>query len=171
MKNNLYNTDWINIDGNWIHHSAIVFRDRVKMGTGNVIGPYAVIGSNGEIRGKDQAEFEGLIEIGNDNVISELVTIQRPFANSVTKIGDRNLIMAHAHVGHDAQIGNDCEICTGVILGGYCVVEDGAKIKLGATVRNRKRVGKGSLVGLGSSVVKDVDEGSVVYGNPAKPRA
>lgn len=151
---------------NKIHETAIIY-DCVTMGENNVIGPYTIIGSNGEIRGVQ--DFQGKVELGSRNIISELVTIQRPDKpDQVTKIGNNNIIMAHVHVGHDVQIGNGCEICTGTILGGYAVVEDGAKLKLGVTLRNRKRVGKDALVGLGAAVVKDVMPETTVVGNPAK---
>lgn len=152
---------------NQIHPTAIIY-DCVEMGKNNVIGPYTVIGSNGEIRGCKQ--FKGKVVIGDNNTISELVTIQRPAADgAATVIGSNNLIMAHAHLGHDVQVGNQCEICSGAILGGYVVVEDHAKIKLGVTVRNRKRIGAMALVGLGAVVVKDINPGETVVGNPAKP--
>lgn len=164
----LYNTDFINIDGNNIHKTAIVYPN-VILGKGNTIGAYCVIGSNGEMRGVKQSEFLGNVIIGDNNVISELVTIQRPKdLGSFTAIGDNNIIMAHSHIGHDAKIGNDCEICTGTIIGGYATILDGAVIKLGCTIRNRKTVGIDSLVGMGSVVVKDVLDGATVYGNPAK---
>lgn len=151
---------------NKIHHTAVIY-PCVEMGKNNVIGPYTVIGSDGEIR--DMHQFFGQVVIGDGNVISEHVTIQRPAAKGQqTTIGNNNLIMAHSHIGHDVQVGSNCEICTGTILGGYVVVEDGAKLKLGVTVRNRKRIGANALVGLGSAVVKDVEAGSVCYGNPAK---
>jgi acyl-[acyl carrier protein]--UDP-N-acetylglucosamine O-acyltransferase len=162
-----YNVDFINIDGNYIHRTAIIY-DNVRLGTNNWIGAYCVIGSNGEIRGKDQNAFKGNVVIGDNNVISEHVTIQRPFEFVSTYIGDNNIIMAHSHIGHDVKILNDCEICTGVIIGGYTVIESGVKIKLGSTLRNRLKVGSNALIGLGSVVVKDVEKDTIVYGVPAK---
>jgi UDP-N-acetylglucosamine acyltransferase len=153
---------------NDIHHTAII-HDCVDIGKGNKIGAYAVIGSNGEIR--NCKEFNGRVVIGDDNVISEHVTIQRPSAHdAATYIGSRNLIMAHSHIGHDAIIGNDTEICTTSVIGGYAIVKDGAKVKLHCVIRNRIKVGVGAIVGMGSVVTKDVADGVVVYGNPAKSK-
>ena len=162
----IYNGDWINIDGNQVHRTAIIYPN-VQLGKGNVIGAFCVIGSNGEIR--DTKEFKGKVIIGDNNVISEMVTIQRPAPeDQETLIGSNNLIMAHSHIGHDAHIGDNTEICTGTIVGGYAKIHNGAKVKLGVTIRNRIIIGEGSLVGMGSVVVKDVQPNSVVKGNPAK---
>ena len=152
---------------NVIHETAIIYPN-VTMGKNNVIGAFTVIGSNGEIRGVNQDEFEGNVIIGNNNTISEHVTIQRPFKNTSTEIGNDNIIMAHAHIGHDVKIGNNTEICSGTIIGGYAEIKANAKLKLGVTIRNRKIVGEGSIVGMCSVVVKDVADGIVVLGNPAK---
>lgn len=166
---NLYEYDFINIDGNYIHRTAVI-HENVKIGKGNWIGAYTVIGSNGEIRGVSQKDFKGNVSIGDNNIISEHVTIQRPYDFRSTYIGSNNIIMAHAHVGHDVKILDNCEICTGVIIGGYTVIENGVKIKLGATLKNRLRIGSNSLIGLGSVVVKDVENNAIVYGNPATQR-
>jgi UDP-N-acetylglucosamine acyltransferase len=164
----LYNSDWINIDGNTIHKTAIIYPN-VKLGKGNIIGAYCVIGSNGEMRNVNQNDFKGVVSIGDNNVISEMVTIQRPFKeNYATKIGSNNIIMAHSHIGHDAMIGDNTEICTGTIVGGYAFIGDDCKIKLGVTIRNRCVIGTGAIIGMGSVVTKDVHAGNVVYGNPAK---
>ena len=153
---------------NSIHPTAIIYPN-VTLGRNNVIGAYSVIGSNGEMRGVNQDDFMGQVIIGDNNVISEHVTIQRPFeVGKYTIIGSDNIIMAHSHIGHDVEIFDSCEICTGVIVGGYAKIKKGAKIKLGVTIRNRKTIGAFSLVGLGSAVVSDVLQHAVVYGNPAK---
>jgi UDP-N-acetylglucosamine acyltransferase len=164
------NNDFINIDGNFIHKTAIVYPN-VKLGKGNIIGAYSVIGSNGEIRGIKQCDFNGYVEIGNNNVISEFVSIQRPsIEGKKTFIGNQNLIMAHSHIGHDASIGSGCEICSGSIIGGYAIIGDGAKIKLGVTIRNRKVIGNFSTIGLGSVVTKDIEPNTIAYGNPARQK-
>jgi len=127
-KNDFYNNDFINIDGNEVHITAII-NDNVIMGTGNRIGAYTVIGANGEMRNVDQNSFEGKIVIGNNNVISEHVTIQVPYnKDAITKIGNNNIIMAHSHIGHDGIVGDNTEICTTSIIGGYATVKNGAKI-------------------------------------------
>jgi UDP-N-acetylglucosamine acyltransferase len=113
-------------EGNTIHETAIIYPN-VIMGKGNKIGPYCVIGSDGEIRGVN--DFQGRVIIGDNNVISEMVTIQRPndFGKS-TKIGSNNIIMAHSHIGHDAELGDNIELSTGSIIGGYAKIGDNSKI-------------------------------------------
>jgi UDP-N-acetylglucosamine acyltransferase len=171
MSNDLYNSDWINIDGNNIHKTAII-HPNVILGTGNTIGAYCVIGGNGEMRNVKQSDFAGNVRIGNDNVISEFVSIQRPYEKGCeTIIGNRNLIMAHSHIGHDAKIYDDTEICTGSIIGGYAQIHFRAKIKLKCVIRNRVVIASDAVVGMGSVVTKNVYQKEVVYGNPAKSRS
>lgn len=165
---NIYDHEWITIDGNAIHKTAII-HPCVKLGTGNQVGPYAVIGSNGEIRNTKYNEFKGTVEIGNNNVISEFVSIQRPKnEGQKTFIGNNNIIMAHSHIGHDVTIGSGNEICTHSIIGGHVTIGDSVKIKLNCTIRNRITIGIGATIGMCSNVIKDVEPNTTVYGNPAK---
>jgi UDP-N-acetylglucosamine acyltransferase len=85
-----------------------------------------------------------------------------------TRVGARSFLMAHTHVGHDAQIGADVELAPGTVIGGHAVLEDGVRAGIGVMVRPFIRVGKGARLGAGAVVVKDVPAGEVWAGNPAK---
>ena len=172
LYQNIYEFDgFVNNNGNSIHETAIIY-DNVNLGRGNVIGAYSVIGSNGEMRGVKQKDFKGKVIIGDNNVISEHVTIHAPYKQGEkTIIGDNSIIMAHSHIGHNAEIGSNCEICTTSVIGGYAIIKDNVKIKLHSVVRNRVIVEEGVIVGMGSVVTKDVAKGSIIYGNPAKEKS
>jgi acetyltransferase-like isoleucine patch superfamily enzyme len=88
-----------------------------------------------------------------------------------TKIGARSWLLQHAHVGHDAIVGMDVEICTGAVIGGHAVLLDGCKIGLNATVLPKVTIGRGARVGAGAVVTKDIPDGEVWAGNPARPMA
>ncbi len=67
-----------------------------------------------------RTERKTRVEIGNENVIREHCTIHRGSADgSVTKIGDKNFLMAGAHVGHNCEIGNSVIIANNCLLGGH----------------------------------------------------
>jgi UDP-perosamine 4-acetyltransferase len=85
-----------------------------------------------------------------------------------TRVGARTLLMTKTHVGHDAQIGDDCEIAPGTVIGGSCKIGSRVKIGVGACIRPFIQVGDDARLGAGAVVVKDVPAGTVVVGNPAR---
>ena len=58
-------------------------------------------------------------------------------------------------------------VCPGARLGGFVVVKETAWIGLGTTVRDRVTIGRGTVVGAGSLVLRDLPDGVVAYGTPA----
>lgn len=137
---------------------------------GGGIDQTAVIGHAPESRTwqPGDAFFEPVID--RTARVEAFVTVdagtQRP-----TTIAARSWLFKHSHVGHDAQVGPDCEISTGAIIGGFAVIEAGARIGLGAIIRPRVTVGAGARVGMGAVVTRDVPAGATVVGNPARPHA
>jgi acetyltransferase-like isoleucine patch superfamily enzyme len=106
--------------------------------------------------------------IGDKVRINAFCTVDSGYENP-TRIGDGSFLLAHAHVGHDAQIGSSVTLATGSIIGGYAEVGDGSKLGLGAVVLPYRRIGKNCTIGAGSVVTKDVPDGETWCGNPAKP--
>src|ERR1043166_9132693 len=96
--------------------SHVVIQGAATIGSGNVIGHGAIIGAPPQDLSFSPDRKTG-VEIGNDNVIREYCTIHRGSAEcSVTKIGDKNFLMAGAHVGHNCVIGNNVIVANNCLL-------------------------------------------------------
>jgi len=83
-------------------------------------------------------------------------------------LGDRVFILSGCVVNHDASLEDGVVLCSNVGLAGSVHVEAGCYVGQAATVRQYLRLGRGSLIGMGAVVVKDVPANAVVVGNPAR---
>jgi UDP-3-O-[3-hydroxymyristoyl] glucosamine N-acyltransferase len=110
----------------------------------------------------------GGVKIGNDVSIGSSTCIDRGSIGD-TVIGDESKIDNLVHIAHNVNIGKRCKIIALSIVGGSVDIGDDSWISPGSVIRDWRSIGKGALVGLGSVVTKDVEEGAVVIGNPAKP--
>lgn len=138
-----------------------------KIGPGCQIFTGAVIGSiPQDLKYKGQESF---LEIGNNNIIREYVTINLGTSSeSKTIIGDNNLIMAYSHIAHDCKIGNNCIIANSGTLAGHVLIEDKAVLGGLVAIHQFCRVGELSIIGGCSKVVQDVPPYSLSDGHPAK---
>lgn len=83
-------------------------------------------------------------------------------------IGDNVIISQHAIVGHDVVIDNNVIISATCVLCGMVHVKDNSYIGPGALVKESLTIGEGSVAAIGSVVFKDVKDGELVIGNPAR---
>ena len=139
-----------------------------EIGDGNQIFPMASIGLIPQ-----DLKFGGeptRLVIGHRNVIREFVTIHRGTAGGggVTKIGDRNLFMAYAHIAHDCHVGNETIFANGATLAGHVLVEDCATIGAFSGVHQFCRVGRHAFIGGYSVVTKDALPFAKTVGNRAR---
>lgn len=84
------------------------------------------------------------------------------------KLGDYVFCLSGCTINHDDEIGDRVILASGATLAGYVTVEADCYLGQSCTVRQYLRVGRGSLVGMGAVVVKDVPPNSVMVGNPAR---
>ena len=98
------------------------------------------------------------VEIGDDNVFREGVTINRGAdkEDGLTRIGDRNYLMANSHVGHNCHIFNNVTLCNGVLLAGHVHVHDFAIVSGNSVVHQFATLGTGSFVSGGCRAPQDV---------------
>jgi UDP-N-acetylglucosamine acyltransferase len=141
-------------EGSWIG-SNVTIMENVKIGKNCKIFPGAVIGAIPQDL-KFQGE-ETYVEIGDNNVIREFVTINRgTAARNITSIGNNCLLMAYSHVAHDCKLGNNIIMANSVQLAGEVEVDDYAIIGGVSAVHQFVHIGAHCIVQGGSLVGKDV---------------
>lgn len=84
------------------------------------------------------------------------------------RIGVNSIINTHAAVDHDCAIGDHVHVAPGVTLSGNVRVDPGSHIGVGATVKQGIVIGRASVVAAGAVVTRNVPDGAVVAGVPAR---
>jgi UDP-N-acetylglucosamine acyltransferase len=139
-----------------IVQSHVVLDGAVRIGADNRIGPGAVIGGWPQDL-NFKAGTKSAVEIGDRNVIREHATVHRgTAADSVTRVGHDNFLMAGAHLGHNCTVGNKVVIANNCLLGGYVTVEDGAFLGGGCVFHQFTRVGRLAITQGRSGFGKDI---------------
>jgi UDP-N-acetylglucosamine acyltransferase len=133
-----------------------ILTGRVRLGTDNRIGYGAVIGSPSQHLSHSH-DHPGEVVIGNSNTIRELCTIHRSTVEGeATRVGDHNYLMAGAHLGHDAVVGNHVIIANNALVGGHVEVADRVFIGGGSVFHQHIRVGRLAIVQGASAFSKDI---------------
>ena len=149
--------------------SHVVITGPTTIGVRNKIYPHNAIG--GDSQDKKYTGERVALEIGDDNVIREFCTLNRGTeqGGGVTRIGNRNWIMAYVHVAHDCLVGDGVVMANNASLAGHVIVGDQVTLGGFALVHQFCAIDAHSFVAMGSVVLKDVPPYLMVSGNPAKP--
>jgi UDP-N-acetylglucosamine acyltransferase len=146
----------------------VVIQGPTRIGRDNRIHAFSVIGGDPQDK-KYSGEAQSLLEIGDGNTIREHCTINRGTGQGggVTRLGDRNWIMANVHIAHDCRVGNDVIFANNTALAGHVSIDDFAILGGFTGVHQFCRVGAYSFAAIASVIVKDVPPYMMVAGNTA----
>ena len=150
--------------------SHVVIKGPSKIGSNNKIYQFATIGDDTPDL-KYKGEPTRLI-IGDNNCIREGVTIHRGTVQdkAETIIGDHNLLMAYAHIGHDSVIGDHVIMVNNSTLAGHVIVGDWAILSGYALIHQYVSIGAHSFIGPAAFSYHDVPAFVTAFGSPAEPR-
>lgn len=126
------------------------------VGARNRFWPGAVIGA--EPQDVSYHDGETSVVIGDENLFREGVTVNRGAdkEDGVTRIGNRNFLMANAHVAHNCHVHNQAILCNGVLLGGHVHIQDYAIVSGNSVVHHFATVGTSAFVSGGCRVPRDI---------------
>jgi len=170
---------------------SVVIRGDVRIGDGVVVEPYAVItgpcviedgvyigahavvGAAPQHHGSYPSPLGGVVRdahgvrVGRGATIREFVTIHQGVV-SQTSVGEDALVMAGCHVSHDSRVGDRVTLGSFSVLGGFTMIDQDATLGQAVVTHPWILIGEAAMVGLNSSVVKDVLPFAKVAGAPAR---
>ena len=149
-----------------VNGHAVIKRGTI-LGHDNEVGEGAVIGGKPQ-HAKIHNNY-GRVRVGSGNRFREGCTIHAAMeSNKWTVVGDHNLFMVNAHIGHDVQLGNHTIIVNNVMLGGHAIVEDRAYLGGAVGVHQFCRIGRYAMVGGQAHIVQDVPPYVTVDGGTSR---
>lgn len=88
--------------------------------------------------------------------------------NACARLGKGIICNSASIIEHDCEISDYCHIAPGAVLAGNVKVGMYSFIGANAVIKQGVRIGVSVIVGAGAVVIKDIPDGTIVYGNPAK---
>lgn len=163
----------ITIGDDTVIWNNVVIINRVTIGQRCDIHSGAVIGHDGYGYTEDDSHVKTMIQhfggvsLGNDVLIGENVCISRGTIDDTT-LEDGVKIDALGHIAHNCWFEAHAAMSVPCSVSGSVHVGKNAYLA-GDIIRNQCTIGADAFIGLGAVVVKDVEPGETVVGNPAKP--
>ena len=149
--------------------SHVVIKGPTIIGKNNHIYQFSSIGEDPQ--DKKFAGEPTLLEIGDDNLIRENVTINRGTiqGGGITKIGNNNWIMAYVHIAHDCIVGSENIFANNTTLAGHVIIDDFVILGGFSLVSQFNHIGSYAFSAMGSVISRNIPPYILVSGHMAKP--
>lgn len=136
--------------------SHVTIHGPAKIGARNRFFPFCAIG--GEPQDLTYKGEPTRLEIGDDNLFREFVTVNRGTVKGggLTRVGSHTLIMAYAHIAHDCVVGDHVIMANAATLAGHVTIQDFASVGAFSAVHQFDVVGAHAYIGGGTIVTRDV---------------
>jgi len=160
----------VDIEAGTVIDAHVIIRSHTSIGKNNRIFQFCSVGEATPDL-KYRSEPTRLV-IGDNNTIREGVTLHRGTVQDrgETRIGDHNLLMAYAHIGHDCVVGNHCILVNNASLAGHVHIGDWAILSGYTLVHQYCHIGAHSFTGMATTITKDLPAYIMATGNPAKAK-
>lgn len=106
---------------------------------------------------------KGMCKIGNGVLMAPLSQLSPD-----TTLEDNCIMLANSFLGHDSTLRRFAHVASNATVGANVVVGKACHIGTNSTIREKVNIGDFCLVGSGSVVLNDVEDNSIVVGNPAR---
>lgn len=90
------------------------------------------------------------------------------FISTGIEIGMNAVIQPRAVLGHDVKIGSHSVVSSLCALSGVCEVGECTFLGTNTIVKEMKKIGNNTIISMGSVVRKNIPDGVIAEGNPAK---
>jgi sugar O-acyltransferase (sialic acid O-acetyltransferase NeuD family) len=122
---------------------------QLKYGFATVLHPGAIVASSAELK-------------------PGAVVMAGAIVQPRCRVGENVIVNTGAQLDHDCMIGAHSHVAPGAILCGNVKVGDGTHVGAGSVVKHGMTIGAASVIGVGAVVIRDVADGRIMVGNPAK---
>ena len=157
----------VTIGGNTRIGPRVYIEGRTTIGRNCSISPGCIIGTPPQ-----DVKYKGegtQVCIGDNSILREYVTVNRSTGEGTsTRLGSNNYLMAYSHVAHNCSLGDNIMMANSAALGGHVNIEDKAILGGLVGVHQFVNIGRLSIIGGCSKVVKDVLPFTKVDGHPLR---
>jgi len=156
----------VSIGGGTVLDANVVIGENVRIGKNNRLFANCTIGCRPQILGLNPNTKIGGVVIGDNNTIREQVTIHPSmYPGKTTKIGNDNLIMIGAHIGHDCILEDKIVMSNYTQISGHCRIETGVWLSGMVLLHQFVTIGKWCYASGLAGINKDVPPFLTVSGH------